>query len=816
MSPHNLFIKRLPFFALALCACAVLLTGFAVHRAAAQQGATTPTLKPNGKIAYSGGTLNTINPDGSGETRIKGAPTLIHSPAWSPDGSRLVYNRTYFPLPSSNLYIVNSDGTNAVSLTEAELMTPDVIVNADADWSPDGSRLVYVSIRDGNSDIWVMNADGTNLVNLTPSTPFPDYAPAWSPDGSHIAFTSQRDFPNLTGDTSGGQEIYVMRSDGSNVTRLTNNNVLDMQPAWSPLGDKLAFTRRVANPLTGEVNDDIFTMNANGTGPTNITSHPSFDLEPCWSPDGTKIAFVTYRDAVQNNNSEIYTMDADGSFPTRVTNSSFEDREPDWGTISPPVTPTPTPPPPTPTPTPYTISGRVTDGAGNGLAGVNVILSGEFYGTRSALTAADGSYRHFYFPDGHITISPARDNTIFTPPNVTYSAPRFQLVTGDHTNLDFTAASLPNASTFQFHAPAYVTPERAGVTITVTRSGSLDTGGAFVSYRTVDDPAAVRCDVAGTTAYARCDYATAAGTLYFAAGETEKQFDVMITDDAYVENTESFPVEIFNPAGATLGARTTASVEISANDEPGIPNPIDFSLFFVRQHYLDFLTREPEMFEPWSPVLNNCSNVYDNPACDRITVSSSFFRAPESGFKGYFVYRFYALSYGRMPRYNEIIPDMTSLSGASAEEVFANRAAFAERWLARQEFRNLYDAKTNAGFVGTLMDRYGLARITTPAPANPEGASKVMLTRADLIGGLDNQTLTRAQVVRAIVESDEVFAAEFNPAFVAMQYFGYLRRDPDPDYNKWLAYLKANPTDFRTMVRGFVNSVEYRLRFGQP
>ena len=67
-----------------------------------------------------------------------------------------------------------------------------------------------------------------------------------------------------------------------------------------------------------------------------------------------------------------------------------------------------------------------------------------------------------------------------------------------------------------------------------------------------------------------------------------------------------------------------------------------------------------------------------------------------------------------------------------------------------------------------------------------------------------------------IVESDEVFAAQFNPAFVAMQYFGYLRRDPDPDYNKWLTYLNAHPGDFRTMVKGFMNSVEYRLRFGQP
>jgi hypothetical protein len=119
-------------------------------------------------------------------------------------------------------------------------------------------------------------------------------------------------------------------------------------------------------------------------------------------------------------------------------------------------------------------------------------------------------------------------------------------------------------------------------------------------------------------------------------------------------------------------------------------------------------------------------------------------------------------------------------------------------------------------FVNTLMERYGLQSITTPDPATPDGTAKVTLTRADLINRLNAATLTRAQVVRAIVESDELFNLEFNRAFVAMQYFGYLRRDPDTDgFNAWLNYLNAHPDDFRTMAGGFMNSVEYRLRFGR-
>jgi hypothetical protein len=76
--------------------------------------------------------------------------------------------------------------------------------------------------------------------------------------------------------------------------------------------------------------------------------------------------------------------------------------------------------------------------------------------------------------------------------------------------------------------------------------------------------------------------------------------------------------------------------------------------------------------------------------------------------------------------------------------------------------------------------------------------------------------MTRAQVVRAIADSNEVGGTEFNSGFVAMQYFGYLRRDPDPGYNDWFNYLNSHPGDFRTMVFGFVNSPEYKSRFGKP
>jgi predicted Zn-dependent protease len=231
-------------------------------------------------------------------------------------------------------------------------------------------------------------------------------------------------------------------------------------------------------------------------------------------------------------------------------------------------------------------------------------------------------------------------------------------------------------------------------------------------------------------------------------------------------------------------------------------NPLENNGFFVRRQYLDFLFREPEQdgFNAWLGVLNRCDA---NPStdCDRVTVSSSFFRAPEFQIKGFFIYRFYAVAFGRRPNYTEMIPDLQFVTGQTADEVNAKREAFVNAFMQRPAFRNTYDALSNAAYVDTLLRTAGVT----------------LSNRDQLISDLDTQRQTRAQVLRAIVESQAVQNKEFNPAFVAMQYFGYLKRDPEPEgFNAWLAYLNSHANDFRTMVHGFVNSVEYRTRFGQP
>jgi hypothetical protein len=131
------------------------------------------------------------------------------------------------------------------------------------------------------------------------------------------------------------------------------------------------------------------------------------------------------------------------------------------------------------------------------------------------------------------------------------------------------------------------------------------------------------------------------------------------------------------------------------------------------------------------------------------------------------------------------------------------------------EFTNAYSLKTNAEYIATLLARYQLGAVTTPNPVAPDGAAKVTLSSAALVNGLNTGTLTRAQVLRAIADSDEVAAAEFNGAFVAAQYYGYLRRTPEAGgYQAWLRVTNEDPNNIRIMVNGFLNSTEYRLRFG--
>jgi TolB protein len=162
----------------------------------------------------------------------------------------------------------------------------------------ENGKIAFVSDRDGNQEIYVMNSDGSHQTRLT-NNPANDYHPNFSPDGTKIAFTSERE---------GSEAIYVMDADGSNQIKLTANvtpPAFSSQPCYSPDGKKITFAS------LREGRGGIFVMNADGSNQQRLTSNPLLDQEPSFSPDGKRIAFGSWRDGKQEL--ELYVMGVDGN-----------------------------------------------------------------------------------------------------------------------------------------------------------------------------------------------------------------------------------------------------------------------------------------------------------------------------------------------------------------------------------------------------------------------------------------------------------------------------------------------------------------------
>jgi uncharacterized repeat protein (TIGR01451 family) len=363
-------------------------------------------------------------------------------------------------------------------------------------------------------------------------------------------------------------------------------------------------------------------------------------------------------------------------------------------------------------------------------------------------------------------------------------------------------------SAFGFSAPYYIVGEGAGsATVTVNRLGDVSTP-ATVDYTTLN-----------LQASDRSDYTTAAGTLRFAAGERERTFKVFITDDVFVEGDEALRLLLSNPTGAaTLSGPNDVFFLIKDNDTTRpVSNPIDDAAFFVRQHYIDFLNREPDAagFAFWTNQISECTTQ----SCRedrRISVSAAFFLSIEFQQTGFLVYRFYDASFDRQPRFLKFTADTQEIgrnlvvgSAGWEAQLEANTQAFADAFVARPDFKSLYDPMTNAQYVDRLFLNAGV----TPTAAE----------RNALVNGLNAGTETRATVLRKVAENETLKRIEYNRAFVLMEYFGYLRRNPDdaPDqnfngYQFWLNKLNSFGGNYinAEMVKAFITSGEYRQRFG--
>ena len=289
-----------------------------------------------------------------------------------------------------------------------------------------------------------------------------------------------------------------------------------------------------------------------------------------------------------------------------------------------------------------------------------------------------------------------------------------------------------------------------------------------------------------------------------------------------VTETPGLPSELF------YGNVKVKPLRIRPNTNPAQIITIDDIDFYVQQQYIDFLGRMPDGdgFKNWYVTLAGgtdtsggvhpvCPNggfgEFDHPECDRVRVSAGFVQSYEFQGRGYWLLRFGYVGLDRhiidaarnrksSLTYAEFIPGLQQIGGAnSPAQEDAAKIVYQNAFVQRADFLALFPTSmTPSQYVNGLESNAG---VTLP-------------NKQALIDGLTNGSMTRAQVLRNIVESQVVFDKYIINSFVDMEYKGYLRRDPDTvGYNNWIDTLTANPSDYRHMVFGFIYSDEYRSRF---
>ena len=428
----------------------------------------------------------------------------------------------------------------------------------------------------------------------------------------------------------------------------------------------------------------------------------------------------------------------------------------------------------------------------------------------------------------HSDGTPGCDNTIMqavatSSTTLTFCQRSLDEIT-NFVNLNNSCLAIANGSSsqIQFSSASYSTSEGAGAgTLTVTRSGNTS-GPASVDFSTSDG-----------TALQRVDYTISGGSLSFAAGETTKTITVLVSDDVYVEGSETVSVTLSNPSGATLASPGSATLTILDNDS-GQPssNPLDTAQFFVRQHYYDFLSRLPDQggLDYWSGQILSCGADQACIRARRVDVSNAFFYELEFQQTGAYVYRLYRVAYGnnqpfpnpdpsnvteakKIPSYAVFVRDRARVVGGT--NLPQSQLDLANVFVQRPEFVSQYPAGLSGPqFVAAL-----LARIATVSGVDLSSQQNALISVFNQGGrGAVLYRLADDNVLTNPVNNRPFIDAEYNRSFVYTQYCGYLRRDADTGgFLFWLGQVNQFPVrdavTQHAMVCAFITSPEYQQRF---
>jgi Tol biopolymer transport system component len=516
----------------------------------------------------------------------------------------------------------------------------------------------------------------------------------------------------------------------------------------------------------------VYTMNPDGTDRTQLTFEKKGAWHPGWSPDGARIAYVR---GTGGRNNEVLVMNADGSNQTRLAEAGFAD-SPTW---SPDGT-------------------RIAfDAVSDDRVLRNVLCVVNADGTDQRVMADLSVYA---FPAWSLAWSPNGSKLAASG----FFGPIVLM------NLD---------GSHQTH----ITEPPSGGPYDIHPAWSPD--GSRIAFTRVTD-----CDF--NDCYAPHVW------LINVDGSNERMLtgeDMSGDNPAWSPDGQKIIFSSYgelwttSPDGSSLSNITNSNEsEWAPSWQPVVavvpPNEINDAQFFVRQHYRDFLNREPdaEGLAFWTNEITSCGGDAQCIEAKRINVSAAYFLSIEFQQTGYLVYRTYKTAYGNLPdapvpiRLNEFLPDTQEIgqgvvvNQSGWETVLENnKQAFTAEFVQRPRF--------TAAFPLTMT-----AEEFVDKTNNNAGNSLSQTERDHLVSDLGAGTKTRAEILRAVAEAPNLVNAEFNRAFVLMQYFGYLRRDPNAGpntdfegYNFWLTKLNQFNGDYveAEMVKSFLVSNEYRQRF---
>jgi Tol biopolymer transport system component len=546
---------------------------------------------------------------------------------------------------------------------------------------------------------------------------------------------------------------------------------------------KIAFVREDGG------GEQIYVVNPDGSNQTRLTNDSAHNIEPAWSPDGAKIAFSSDR----GGRFAIYAMDSDGGNVIRLTdNASANVSHPTWSPD----------------------------------------------GTRIAFTSDRDGNQEIYVmnSDGsnqtRITNNPAGDGYPAWSPDGTKIAFASNRLGGDYDiflmNADGSNQTLLVGDLGDDLSPTW-SPDGSQIAYSghdfeFIVFGYLDFG-TFIYQASAVDGSLVSFPAASEFTNNWSPAWSPDGKKIAYAGDTQ----------VFHGDFQIYTTDLDGGMGARLTNNSAVDLQPAWQSLPVVPpilNPLDDAQFFVRQQYRDFLNREPDPdgLAFWTSEINSCGTDAQCLEAKRVNVSAAYFLSIEFQQTGYLVYRIYKASYGNLPgapvpiTRSEFLPDTQKIgqgvivNQANWEQMLENnKQAFTSEFVQRPRFTSAYPTSmTPAGFVDTLF---------TNAGVTPSEGDRTAAINEFAFAPTTTDVAARARALRRVAENATLAQQEFNRAFVLMQYFGYLRRNPnDPPevtldfqgYTFWLNKLDGFNGNFQNaeMVKAFLLSGEYRHRFG--